>query len=100
MSTFKPLRLSTFNNKVETKEQEIVAYKITDLKDALVYEVEHSLVGQFMTTKNEIPPRNSSIAQYEYINDVVLDELDNHEIGLLLPAQFSRHFFKEGKFNK
>ena len=60
-----------------------------------MFEVKHSLVGQFMTTENEIPPRNSSIAQYDFMSDVILDELDNHEIGLLLPAQFSRYFFKE-----
>ena len=95
VSTFKPLRLSTFNSKVETKEQEIVAYRITDLKEVLSFDVGHSLVGQFMTTENEIPPRNSSIARYGYMGDVILDELDDREIGLLLPAQFSRHFFKE-----
>ena len=72
-----------------------MAYKITDLKEVLAFKVKHSLVGQFMTTEDEIPPRNSSIAQYEYMGDVILDGLDDHEIGLLRPAQFSRHFFEE-----
>ena len=52
-----------------------MAYKITDLKEVLAFKVKHSLVGQFMTTENEIPPRNSSIAQYEYMSDVVLGNL-------------------------
>ena len=86
------MTLGTFD-KISHGEREMVSYRIHDINEKLVFEINDSLVGSFMTTEKEKPPTNACIEKFGFMADVNLVELEDDAVELLLPNEFSRYFF-------
>ena len=85
------IRLGTFDqNSVSARE--VASFKVSNLTESFEINVDNALVGNFLSTQNEKPPRAANLNHYDHLKDLVFNELEDDTIGLLLDAKFAWAF--------
>ena len=86
------VNLTTFDN-VEKGWKESASFKVKNMENTLELEIIDALVGGIVTSEEEIPLGKSITENFPYMNDVVINEIDDKSVGILLGSRFIRHYF-------
>ena len=86
------LNLRRFDDEIEVTEKDVTSFEISDLNETITLPINNALISNNLTTGNEFPLRNDAIGKLEYMKDVVLQELEHDEIGLILSSKFAQHY--------
>ena len=89
--TFINVNLNTFDQS-SNKKRAIASFKVTDLNNTFELNVENALVGELLSTENELPPTSHDLNQFEHLKNLKFNELADKSIGLLLDAKFAYYF--------
>jgi len=86
------IKLGTFDSNEQVKK-EVTSFKVSNLSKTIEFDVDNALIGNVMTTENEFPLRNEDIKGLEYMEDVLLDELEDDLVEVILSAKFAKFYF-------
>ena len=86
------VNLTTFDN-VEKGWKESASFKVKNMENTLELSIIDALVGGIVTSEEEIPLGKSITENFPYMNDVVINEIDDKSVGILLGSRFIRHYF-------
>ena len=85
------IRLGTFD-KNSSAPREVASFKVSNLTETFSIEIKNALVGKFLSTENEKPPKSSDYVQYDHLKDLVFNQIDDDSVGLLLDAKYAASF--------
>ena len=85
------IKLGTFDQNSISK-REVASFKVSNLTQSFQINVDNALVGTFLSTESEKPPRAANLKQYDHLKDLCFNELEDDTIGLLLDAKFAWAF--------
>ena len=72
--TFINVNLNTFDQS-SNKKRAIASFKVTDLNNTFELNVENALVGELLSTENELPPTSHDLNQFEHLKNLKFNEL-------------------------
>ena len=85
------IRLGTFNENTLC-DREVASFTVSNLTETFSITVNNALVGHFLSTENERPPKKSDFANYPHLCDLEFNELEDKSVGLLLDASYAWSF--------
>ena len=85
------IKLGTFD-KNDVSQREVASFSVSNLTETFKIDVNNALVGSFLSTQNERPPKRADFVQYDHLKDIVFNELDDDSVDLLLDAKFASAF--------
>ena len=80
-------------NKTEEGPHDTASFTVRSLDGTLELDIEEALVSDKLAAKYEVPIRQKYTKNYPYMEDVVINDLDHDNVGVLLGSRFIRHFF-------
>ena len=80
-------------NQVEVGPHDTASFTVRSIDGSLELEVEEALVSNKLAARYEVPIRQKYTKNYPYMKDVVINDLDHDNVGILLGSRFIRHFF-------
>ena len=86
------VNLSTFD-KVEITNMEAASFCLSNFDGNMEICINDALVGNILTSEHETPCKQSITENYDFMKDVVIQDLDDNRVGLLIGAKFARHYF-------
>ena len=84
----KNTRLHTVEG-VSHRPRQLADLEICNLAGDLCLEVPSALIGDFLTTSEDKPPRNEEIIDFDYLDGVKFDELNHDRIDAIISVEFS-----------
>ena len=85
------INLGTFDQN-SSAQREVASFTVSNLTETFSVDVQNALVGKFLSTENEKPPKSADFVQYDHLKDLVFNELDDTSVGLLLDAKYAESF--------
>ena len=95
------MKIKTYNSEFElTSWNKIVkgcmstaSFTVESINGKLRLDIKDGLVGGIITSEDEIPIKNSITKLFDFMKDVVINDLEDNSVGILLGTRFIRHFF-------
>ena len=81
-----PSRVTTVGSQSYDPEAAFATFSIESLDGSIKIKVEKALMGDLITSRDELPPTNEDIKEYEYMKDVHFDAIEDKTIGLIISA--------------
>ena len=82
-----PSKVTTVGSQSYDPEAAFASFYIEALDGSLAIKVEKALMGELITSKDELPPTNDDIKGYDYMKDVIFDTCEDKTIGLIISAK-------------
>ena len=79
-------------DKVERGVKPTASFVVQSLKGDLELSIQDGIIGGIITSEGEIPLKQDITKNFGYMQDVVVNDLEDNEIGILLGSRFLRHF--------
>ena len=85
------IRLGTFDAET-VAEREVTSFSISNLQGNLSIQVNNALVGNILSTENEVPPSQSQLKDYPHLANLPFPQLEDPTVGIILDAKYAHHF--------
>ena len=82
-----PSRVTTVGSQSYDPEAAFATFTIEALDGSITIKVEKALMGDLITSKDELPPTNEDIKDYDYMKDVSFEDLEDKTIGMIISAK-------------
>ena len=86
------VNLTTFDN-VEKGWKESASFTVKNMENTLELSIIDGLVGGIVTSEEKTPLGQSITENFPYMNDVVINKIEDKSIGILLGSRFILHYF-------
>ena len=79
-------------DKVEKGVKPTASFIVRSMDGKLVLNIQDGIIGGIITSEGEIPLKQEITEKFPYMNDVVVNDLEENDIGVLLGSRFLIHF--------